>query len=94
MNIMRKVLPYYPVISTVAFELSTIGQIARMVRESSALGQEPISWLLCVLGLVGWAYWYRQMTPQHPVPFYTALLGAGCNSIALFITIYYRWIGA
>jgi hypothetical protein len=40
MNLENRLLSWYPVIASLMFEAATGGQIIRMFREQSALGQE------------------------------------------------------
>lgn len=87
---MKKLFKYYPVIAVIAFELSTLGHIFRMINEQSAIGQEPVSWILCVVGLIGWAIWYKLYIPDQRTPMYTAILGAFVNTIALITTLYFK----
>lgn len=88
----KQVLQYYPIIATVIFEISTVGQLIRMIHEQSALGQEPISWFLVVVGLFGWSYWYKVMTPENKIPMYTALFSGIFNIIGLLTTIYFKYL--
>ena len=83
---------YYPVIATIVFEMATGGQILRMIREKSAMGQEPVSWLLVILGLLGWAKWYKKNTPEHKLPRFTAMGSAMFHTIALGICIYFKYL--
>jgi hypothetical protein len=81
---------YYPLVATGCFEVATIGQIARMIREQSAAGQEPLSWLLAAAGLFGFGLWYKYTVPEQRLARYAAYVGGGANLIALSTVIYFR----
>lgn len=72
-------------------EIAVVGQMIRMFREHSALGQEPISWGLVTLGLVGWVLWYTRMTPEHKVPRYSAMIGCAMNFTGFLTVCYFRY---
>lgn len=81
----------YPVIAAVLFEIATGGHIIRMIRERSALGQEPISWLLVSLGLFGWYKWYKIRTPDQKFAQWTALVSCWVNLFAFFVSLYFKY---
>jgi hypothetical protein len=85
------IIDLYPVFAATLFEIATGGHIVRMIRERSALGQEPISWLLVSLGLFGWYKWYTIRTPNQKFAQWTALVSSLVNLVAFFISCYYKW---
>jgi len=92
MNIKNRLLDFYPIFASITFELATGGQILRMFREQSALGQEPISWLLVFFGLFGWSYWYKVKVPDQKIARYTAFISSLINLAAFFICLYFKYI--
>jgi hypothetical protein len=86
-----RLLDFYPAIAATMFELATGGQIIRMIREKSALGQEPISWLLVSLGLFGWYQWYKVKTPDKKLAQWTAFISCWVNVIAFIISVYFKY---
>ena len=90
MSFMQWFCKYYPVVATGFFEIATIGQIVRMIREQSSMGQEPLSWLLAAAGLFGFGLWYRYTVPEQRLPRYAAYIGGGANFVALGTVIYFK----
>jgi hypothetical protein len=91
MNLENRLLSWYPVIASLMFEAATGGQIIRMFREQSALGQEPISWFLVFIGLFGWYRWYTIRTPTEKLARYTALVSSFINLFAFFVCVYFKY---
>lgn len=77
--------------SMAMMEVAVVGQMFRMFRERSALGQEPFSWAVVTLGLSGWVLWYTKMTPEHKVPRYSAMIGCGMNFVGFLTVCYFRY---
>lgn len=74
------------------FETAIAGQIIRMFREQSALGQEPISWAIVTLGIGGWIVYYHRIIPDHKFPKYAACVGCAANFLGLLTVCYFRYV--
>lgn len=84
-------LKYFPILATVLFQLSTIGHIARMIKEKSSLGQEPLSWVFVLVGLFMWVAWYKTFTPEHKIPFWSTVTQIIMGLIGLGVCVYFRF---
>ena len=81
-----------PIASLVLIEGGAVGQIARMLRERSAVGQSLWSWLAVSAALVLWFNYYRVITPQHLLPRITMAIGITLNLCIAATIVYFRYI--
>lgn len=89
----KRWIRYTPIVTTSFFQLATFGQIYQMVTQHTSAGQNPVSWLLGCISLGLWLNWYRVMTPDHKIPWYTALAGLIVNTIGLLVVLWFRSSG-
>lgn len=81
-----------PVVTTFFLEAANVGQILRMVKEQSALGQSLIGWALVWCALVLWWNFYRVCTPNERRAYWATLVGIAMNTCVILTVIYFRYL--
>ena len=81
---------YTPVVTSVLFDVGAIGQILKMIREGSSVGQSVSSWIMVTVGLLLWVNYYRVVTPELKLPRYTAAVSAAINFFVAVVALAYR----
>lgn len=79
-----------PIATSLLLDGGAIGQIVRMWRERSALGQSLTSWLAVILALLLWANFYRVITPDQFWARATILLSIALNVGIVASIIWWR----
>lgn len=86
----RALVEKTPLVTTVLLESANVGQIGRMWREHSALGQSLGAWLLVSAALLLWANFYRVMGLRLAMQM--TLVGVGINLMVVSTVIYFRFL--
>lgn len=81
-----------PIVTSLLLDGGAVGQIVRMWREGSALGQSLLSWLAVILALVLWANFYRVITPAQYWARLTILLSIALNAGIVASIVWWRYL--
>lgn len=81
-----------PIATSLLLDGGAIGQIIRMWREKSALGQSLLSWMAVILALVLWANFYRVITPTQYWARLTILLSIALNVGIVASIVWWRFV--
>lgn len=81
-----------PLLSFVLIEGGALGQIARMLREGTAAGQNLWSWIAVAVMLCFWFNYYRVMTPKLILPRFTAGIGVVINLGICATIVFFRYV--
>lgn len=81
-----------PIVTSILLDGGAIGQVIRMWKERSALGQSLTSWTAVVLALVLWANFYRVLTPDQWWARFTIKISIALNLIVVGSVIWWRYL--
>lgn len=80
-----------PIATSLLLDGGAVGQVLRMWREQSAVGQSLVSWIAVVVALVLWANFFRVITPHQMWARVTILLSIALNVGVVISVIWWRY---
>lgn len=87
-----KIVNKTPIITSMLIDGAAIGQIARMWREQSALGQSLVSWCSVIVALILWDNFYRVITPDQKWALITIKISIVLNVLIVASIIWFRYV--
>lgn len=81
-----------PLVTVFFLEAANIGQIWRMWKEQSAIGQSLVGWFMVWIALVLWWNYYRVVAPAaQRRAYWVTAFGILMNSVVISTVIYFRY---